>query len=285
MNDKNLHIDNNLSNKNFEDFFSKAEIDYNKSKEEVWEQLAMDIDKKPIVKRKISRPHFISMAAVFIALFSIYAFIKYYTISIKSAKGQHLVYNLPDNSKVSLNAESSIKYHPYWWRFSRQIDFEGEAFFEVEKGSEFTVKSKAGKTIVLGTSFNIYSRKGIYNVACMSGKVKVVSPEKFETILTPSYSAEIQSNGQIHVSKFSEQTKASEWIDNMFSFTSVPLVQVLDEVERQFNIEIEANISNDLIYTGRFSANKNINEILELLCMPFGLEYEKLTEKKFSVCP
>ncbi len=283
MNDKNLHIEDDLSNSNFDDFFKKSEVDYNKSKEDVWNQLAKDIDKKPIAKRKISMHTIISMAAVILVLFSVYAFLKYYTLSVQSAKGQHLVYSLPDGSKVSLNAESTIKYHPYWWRFSRQIDFEGEAFFEVEKGSKFQVKSKAGKTIVLGTSFNIYSRKGNYNVDCMTGKVKVVSPEKFEVILTPSYSAEIQDNGQIYVSKFSEQIKTSEWINNMFSFTSVPLVKVLKEVERQFDIEIEANISTDLIYTGHFSANRNIEETLDLLCKPFGLEFEKITERKYRL--
>ncbi len=283
MNDNNLHIDNNLGNKEFDDFLANAEVDYDKSKEDIWNQLSNDIAQKPKPKRSLSRPVLISMAAVVLVLFGIYSFMKFYSISIKSDRGQHIVYALPDGSKVSLNAESKIKYHPYWWQFERKIDFEGEAFFEVEKGSAFQVKSKAGKTIVLGTSFNIYSREGHYNVDCMTGKVKVVSPEKFEVILTPSYSAEIQSDGQIFVSKFSEQIESSEWINNMFSFTSVPLVEVLKELERQFNIEIDADISEDLIYTGYFSADRNIEEILDLLCKPFGLQFEKITNQEYRL--
>ena len=283
MNDKNLHSDNNLGNEAFDDFLNKVEVGHNKTKEDVWNQLAMDVNDKPIVNRRLPMRSVYSIVATLLVLFSAFAFMKFYTLTIHSAKGEHIVYSLPDGSKVSLNAESTIKYQPYWWRFSRQIDFEGEAFFEVEKGNVFEVGSSAGKTSVLGTSFNIYSRNGAYNVDCMTGKVKVVSPEKVEVVLTPSYSASIQTNGQIYVSKFSEKIKSSEWINNMFSFTSVPLVEVLNEVERQFNIEIETNISMELIYTGHFSANRNIEETLDLLCKPFGLEFEKISEQKYRL--
>ena len=283
MNDKNLHIDDNLSNSDLNEFLGKVEVDFEKSKDDIWSQLEKEIDAKPGVKRRISITAIMSMAATFILLFSVFAFMRYHTATVNSDKGQHLVYSLPDGSKVSMNAESTLEYHPYWWQFSRQINFEGEAFFEVEKGSVFQVKSEAGRTIVLGTSFNIYSRSGKYNVDCMTGKVKVISPAKNEVILTPSYSAEIQDNGQIYVSKFSEQIKSSRWINNMFSFTSVPLVEVLNEVERQFDIEIEANISTELIYTGHFSANRTIEETLDLLCKPFGLEFEKIAERKYRL--
>ena len=58
--------------------------------------------------------------------------------------------------------------------FSRKVSLEGEAFFEVNPGKKFEVVSKFGKTIVLGTSFNIYSRNSSYQVTCMTGKVKVI---------------------------------------------------------------------------------------------------------------
>mgnify|MGYP002639479751 CR=1 FL=1 len=283
MIDKNLHSDNDLGNEMFDDFLNKVEVDHNKTKEDVWKQLENNIYEKPTVNRRMLNRYAYSIAAALVILFSAFAFLKYYTLTVNTNKGQHLVFSLPDGSKVSLNAESTIKYHPYWWRFSRQIDFEGEAFFEVEKGKVFQVGSSAGKTFVLGTSFNIYSRDGDYNVDCITGKVKVVSPEKFEVILTPSYSASIQTNGKIYVSKFSSQMKSSEWINNMFSFTSVPLIEVLKEVERQFNIEIETNISSELIYTGHFSANRNIEETLDLLCKPFGLQFEKISIQKYRL--
>jgi len=285
LNEEKLHINNELNEDHFDGFFENAEVHYSKSEQDVWQQLEQKIgDGKTVSMKKQFFPYkFYSVAAAIIVLFGILAFLRFNTESIVAVKGQHLVYSLPDGSKVSLNAESSIKFHPYWWRFSRKLEFEGEAFFEVEKGSKFQVASTGGKTEVLGTSFNIYSREGNYNVACMSGKVRVVSPQKHEVILTPSYMAEVGTNGMITVRKFSQKVKKSDWMNNMFSFTSVPLIEVLNEVERQFNVKIYSEVSNELIYTGHFTANRNIEEVLDVLCKPFGLEVEKVGDNTFRL--
>jgi len=285
LNDEKLHIDNNLNKDNFDDFFDNAEVHYSKSEQDVWQQLEQKIGEgKTVSMKKQFFPYKLySVAAAILLLFGVLAFLRFYTESIGAVTGQHLVYSLPDGSKLSLNAESSIKFHPYWWQFSRELEFEGEAFFEVEKGSRFQVTSTGGTTEVLGTSFNIYSRKGNYNVACMTGKVRVVSPQKHEVILTPSYIAEVGANGNITVSKFSQKVKKSDWMNNMFSFTSVPLAEVLREVERQFNVKIYSDGSNEFIYTGHFTANRNIEEVLDVMCKPFGLEVEKVSDKIYRL--
>lgn len=284
MNDNNLHIDNRLDESKMEDFFAKVEVPHQKSAEEVWEQLSEQIDEGISIKRSpmFLRP-MMSIAAVILVLFGVLAFIKFYTVTIQSQKGEHLVYQLPDGSKVSLNAQSGISFHPYWWRFSRKVNFEGEAFFEVHKGSAFQVVSVSGSTIVMGTSFNIYSRNGAYRVACVTGKVKVVSPENREVLLEPFYFAEIQLNGAISVARMNSRIESPDWMNNMFSFTSVPLINVLKEVERQFNIEIETSISPDLIYTGHFQGKREVEEVLNLLCKPFGLKFEKISEREYRV--
>lgn len=61
---------------------------------------------------------------------------------------------LPDGSVVRLNSVSRLSYKPLGWYFSRSAELSGEAFFEVEKGSKFTIYSMLGSTSVLGTSFN-----------------------------------------------------------------------------------------------------------------------------------
>jgi len=284
LNDNNLHIDHRLDDSNFEDFFNKVEVPYNKSAKEVWEQLSKQLDDNKVTKRSqiFMRP-WMYVAAMLLVLFGVLSVMKFYTVKIQSQKGEHLVYNLPDGSKVSLNVQSGFTYHPYWWRFSRKINFEGEAFFDVQQGSVFQVQSAIGKTIVMGTTFNIFSRNGTYRVNCVTGKVKVVSPGNEEAMLLPSFSAEILPDGKINVSKFSNKLKATDWIDNIFSFTSVPLIHVFGEVERQYNIEIETTVSPDLIYTGHFQGKREVDEVLNLLCKPFGLKFEKISERKYRI--
>ena len=97
---------------------------------------------------------------------------------------------LPDGSIAQLNGSSTLKYHPYWWNISRNISLEGEAFFEVAKGSKFSVESKNGTTSVLGTSFNIYARSNQYEVVCVTGKVWVENATgEVSTIITPNQKA------------------------------------------------------------------------------------------------
>ncbi|MDP2724417.1 MAG: FecR family protein [Bacteroidales bacterium] len=284
MNDNNLHIDPRLDDSHFEDFFNKVEVPYNKSAEEVWEQLLKQPDDSKVAKRsQIFIRRWIYVAAMLLVLFGVLSVMKFYTMKIQSQKGEHLVYNLPDGSKVSLNAQSGFAYHPYWWRFSRKINFEGEAFFDVQKGGTFQVKSATGKSIVMGTSFNIFSRNGAYRVTCVTGKVKVVSPENKEVLLTPSYYADIQKDGAIRVAKFNSRIESADWMNNMFSFTAVPLVDVLKEVERQYNVKIETTIAPDLIYTGHFQGKREVEEVLALLCKPFGLKFVKISGREYRV--
>ena len=87
-----------------------------------------------------------------------------YTVTEIAKRGSHLAVTLPDGSKVNLNADSRLTYKPYQWIISRNVELEGEAFFEVKQGKRFSVKSNQNKVNVLGTSFNIFSRPGNYRV-------------------------------------------------------------------------------------------------------------------------
>ena len=63
------------------------------------------------------------------------------------------------------------------------MHFTGEGFFSVQKGSRFKVVSQQGIVEVLGTQFNILSRKGTYEVACVEGKVKVHDSKKISGVI------------------------------------------------------------------------------------------------------
>ena len=93
-----------------------------------------------------------------------------------------MVVTLPDNSIVTLRGGSELSYAPYWWFADRSLQFEGEAFFDVEKGSSFTVQSDNGVTQVLGTSFSIYANDENYEVFCKTGKVKSSFPSNCSSL-------------------------------------------------------------------------------------------------------
>ena len=290
MNYNDKHIKTN-SDHSDNDFFTNVEIPYSKSKDEIWEHINSDIDNKinqeeniKINKNKVIKPIFIySIAATLLILLGTFSLLRYYSTTVVCPTGQHLSINLPNGSTVTMNSNSTLTYYPLWWRFSRKVSLSGEAFFNVEKGNSFNVVSSLGKTVVLGTSFNIFSRDNEYRVACVTGKVKVISLAKNHVILSPDYHAEITENGDIKVTQNNNATYATDWMEKMFDFTSVPLRDVIDEIEYFYNITITSSAEFDYYYTGFFSKQKPVEEALNLLCKPFGLTFVKKSENNYEI--
>ena len=286
MNKENKNTDQNKNQTGGENnFFNKVELPFEKSKAEVWEMMAARMDEKPKnhTTRLVSTRFWIGLAATVLVLAGVFSVMRFYTTTIHNPAGQHLTASLPDGSIVELNAQSTLSYHPLWWRFSRELDFEGEGFFKVQKGKAFKVISNMGRTIVLGTSFNIFSREEEYKVSCFTGKVQVVSNTKKEVVLLPGYHAEVGQKGNIKVFKNERAKEAVSWRDGMFSFTAAPLIRVIREIERQYAVSIELNTQADYDYTGFFSKNKPLEQVLDIICKTFGLTFEKKSDKHYLI--
>lgn len=163
------------------------------------------------------------------------------------------------------------------------MKLEGEAFFNVEPGSDFEVISQAASTMVVGTSFNIVARDKIYEVTCFTGKVKVSTGDiGSDIMLTPDQKAILGSSGALQMLDIQGEQSIS-WIDNELSFTSQPLERVIDEIERQFNISIELKLSNDLFYTGNFSRESDPEQVLDLVCKAFGIKFEATAKDTYLI--
>jgi hypothetical protein len=69
----------------------------------------------------------------------------------------------------------------------------------------------------------------------------------------------------------------------MFSFTARPLSQVFNEIARQYGVKIILNAGADYLYTGYFSKDKPIGDVLTLVCKPFGLTFARVSDKEFKI--
>ncbi len=268
------------------DKLPQSRIPWKRTREEVWGSLESRIYERPEA-RKISITSYVlrlSAAAVILVLIGITAFMRFYGKTISSQQGEIINIELPKGSKVALNAETTIKYKPLWWTFKREIQMEGEAYFEVTSGNEFKVISDPGTTTVLGTTFNIYSRKGEYEVSCYTGKVRVGSVGSGdEVILEPYQKASLDIKGDLEISKEIDRSVNKDWRNGYFRFTSTPVVRVFDEISRQFNVFIKGTENLDLIYTGNFSKDQSIDEIMNLVCKAFGIDFVREDENTYRV--
>ncbi|HEY3370998.1 MAG TPA: FecR family protein [Prolixibacteraceae bacterium] len=279
------HIDLSAIDQQSIAFFKGGKFHWEKSEAAIWANLEARIDAQP-QGRSLSI-HFSmaqwAVAASILVIFALGSFLRLYTTTVQTSAGQHLVAELPDHSKVNLNAQSSLIYHPYWWKINRSVQLQGEGYFEVEKGRKFTVESAIGITQVVGTSFNIYAREEVYKVTCITGSVKVKSLLGDETVLKPNSKAEIQANGKIKVLTDIETFPEISWKKNIFLFTASPVHQVFSEIERQYGVRLEINYNTDSLYTGNFTKDQNVEEILGYVCPALGLKYSQISVGKYLI--
>ncbi len=250
-----------------------------RSKEQAWELLLGNLEAgKPAGKHVylFNRAQTWQLAAAAsvacLVVAAVYLFF-FQTTTVKVGNGQTLAYQLPDGSTVTLNAGSELQFHEKNWPNQRELHLKGEAFFEVEKGSPFTVVTQQGTVTVLGTSFNVYSRQQRFEVACKTGKVKVNSfKPQAEEILLPG--DVVKSNGQqIDLSSGNAVTRFGQWRQGEFHFEAVSTASVFEELERQFDVKITATVNQHELFTGYFY-NQNLSEALQMVCQPMGYQFE-----------
>ena len=261
-------------------------IPYDKSSNEVWESIQQKINKKPVKVRKLhfSKVRTIWAAASIALLVGLTLTLRFYHYSVKANPGKIASFFLPNGSEISLAPESEVTYYPLWWSVSRIVKLKGEAFFKVQKGEKFSVKSDRGITSVLGTSFDIYARTDNYRVVCYTGKVNVKARSgNNQIVLTPGEKAEINSEGEIAYSKEVRPNQYVAWINNQFVFTSTPITAVLAEVARRYNVTITIDKSVHGSYTGNFPASIPVEQAISIVCKPFGLTFVKQNEKHYVV--
>lgn len=214
---------------------------------------------------------FLKVAAIFIILLTSSYFLFFNnteTFTTKIAQTETL--SLPDNSEVILNAQSKLSYNKKEWQKDRVLNLDGEAFFKVTKGKTFTVNTDEGTIKVLGTQFNVKERDNYFEVQCYEGSVRVTSGSS-KIVLLPGKTFRLVNGKIINVGDFNAQNPS--WLTEESSFKEVPLWQVIEELETQYDISITSKgIDQNVLFSGSFThTDKNI--ALKAVTIPLKLSY------------
>jgi ferric-dicitrate binding protein FerR (iron transport regulator) len=169
-----------------------------------------------------------------------------------AANGQTVNFTLADGTKIWLNAGSKLTYPETFRGEKREIKLEGEAFLDVahDPTKAFIVHTGQVSTQVLGTSFNIkaYANERFIKVDVLSGKVGVVTPagkaKSTTTFLTPAEEVVFNKEGlSVTKNKQVDVNALSSWKDGELVFKNMALPEVLNTINRHFNVTVQADVN------------------------------------------
>ncbi|WP_316815634.1 FecR family protein [Pedobacter nyackensis] len=218
--------------------------------------------------------------------------------TITTPRGGQYQVNLPDGTKVWLNAASALKFPTTFAKLKdRKVELSGEAYFEVAKNKTqpFKVVSSIGdgqrtqEIEVLGTHFNVnaYNDEPETKTTLLEGVVKVTNRGnvhlKDDVILSPGQQA-ILGNQKLKTLTVDTE-EAVAWKNGNFVFANEGIESIMRKISRWYNVEI--------IYQGKITDNdfvgtvprfKNVSEALAILELTKTVHF-KVEGRRIVVMP
>jgi ferric-dicitrate binding protein FerR (iron transport regulator) len=211
---------------------------------------------------------------------------------VVAAFGTFSELELPDGSKVWLNAGSTLQYPDKFSNDNRIVHLVGEAYFEVHSNESipFLVSTPYFTVKATGTKFNVRAEKDFLtpSVTLIEGKVAV---QKNSSDNNGRLIARLQPHQHMTYDTLSgnfnilteDPYKHFAWIDGKLVFRNDNISEVARRISLQYNVDIE--IKGDAIKKYRYRAtfeNEPLIELLRLLKISSPIDY---TEVKPAALP
>lgn len=203
---------------------------------------------------------------------------------IQTAYGESSTFFLPDSTKVTLNYNSKLTYATDWYSHEiREVWLSGEAFFSVVHRSDhqkFLVHTDELQVEVLGTQFNVNSRRGNTKVVLDEGKVRLKltdearQPVKMD--MTPGDLVVYSENSKSFTKEVVNPKDYISWRNNKLTFTATTFSEIGQLLEDNYGLKVV--FRNPGLKHKKFtgsSAADNPDELFEKLTLLFDLTIVK----------
>jgi ferric-dicitrate binding protein FerR (iron transport regulator) len=192
---------------------------------------------------------------------------------VTTGKAERASITLPDGTVVSLNAESTLEYHPKDYnKKERKINFSGEGYFQVFHNGKipFFINAKGLQVKVLGTVFNLSVREkdATAILSLEEGSVSLLSTRNNRNVVLQENQKAILDHltGNITVVADENIRDLSAWRRGDMVFRNTELSQVIRSIEENYSMTIQTDCKDCLSdpFTGTLPVN-NLNEALEVV--------------------
>lgn len=203
--------------------------------------------------------------------------------------GQRAQITLADGTHVWLNSKSTMKYAANFGRKERNVELDGEAYFEVSKNKKipFYVHTETNKVRVVGTSFNVcaYSGSNEFGTTLVEGIVDIY-PANGNQVITRLLKDEVflNENGKCKKTVLPSY-EYLRWKEGLYCFDDAPFGDILDRLEKYYNVKITVanpELLNYGSFTGKFREQDGIEHILRTISKDHPFKY-RINEEKDSI--
>lgn len=177
---------------------------------------------------------------------------------------------LADGTRVWLNSGSTLRYPKTFADTLREVELEGEGYFEVAKNAAkpFVAHGRQMDVRVLGTKFNFSTATGGHaaEVSLIEGKVRVTgSEDEGSVVLKPGQKARL-ADGGIAVSAANTRMDAV-WHNGLIPFEGSNVKQIADALQQLYGVQfvIDGGVDLNVTYTGEIQWDQNLDMVLSRL--------------------
>lgn len=167
------------------------------------------------------------------------------TVTYTTAYGEIRTITLPDQSIVTLNGNSTLRYSRYWDKAAqREIWIQGEAFFDVKPASKkgFVVHTSRHINVeVLGTSFNVLDRDTRMQVVLNTGKVRLsggAAAIKAPIIMQPGQLVEFKEKNSTYQQQQVNTEQYASWKSHKLQFHNANLKEVAQVLQETYGLTV-----------------------------------------------
>lgn len=160
--------------------------------------------------------------------------------------GEIKTFDLSDGSRVTLNANSSLRLPRFGFGSSdRRVFLTGEAEFAVSHlpgKQHFIVRTADGLEVkVLGTEFVVYSRAKGSKVALNKGKVQLTSLKRKDAVpmvMKPGDVVLVSHKGELTWEHNQPEEAHTGWKHHRFTFDNTPLSAIAQQLSDVFGVNV-----------------------------------------------
>ncbi|MDR2285352.1 MAG: FecR domain-containing protein [Sphingobacterium sp.] len=187
-------------------------------------------------------------------------------LKLKTPKAGQYRIQLSDGTVVWMNAETMLTYpKEFTDKNTRQIELEGEAYFEVAHNAAkpFVIKTDKQFIQVLGTTFNVenYPNRNVVRTTLLTGAVKIHT-EHGDNMLKPGQQIIVSSEGTDIRNVHADDAVA--WKNGRFLFYNERLYEVMYKISSWYDVPIafkQVTLKSEKIFAA-VSRYENISVVL-----------------------